>query len=229
VSTLRPVPNADIEILLACGQALMRAGYRAVLEAGQNIQVVGEAETGLEAVALARALRPAVVIVDVEIPDGDCVAATAALVADPGAPVIVLSGREEDERVFDALRAGASGVLLKDTAPDELIRGIDATVSGHGILSPGLARRLIAEVVAHPEPSRPSDERLAALTAREREVVALVARGLSNDQIAEQLVVTPATARTHVSRAMIKLRARDRAQLVVFAYESRLLVLPSRA
>jgi DNA-binding NarL/FixJ family response regulator len=207
----------------------MRAGYRAVLEAGRNITVVAEAETGLETVALARELHPAVIVMDVEIPDGDCVAATAALVNDPGAPVIVLSGREEDERVFDALRAGASGVLLKDTAPNELIRGIDATVSGNGALSPGLARRLIAELVARPEPSRPSDDRLAALTAREREVVALVARGLSNDQIAEQLVVTPATARTHVSRAMIKLRARDRAQLVVFAYESRLLVRPSRA
>jgi DNA-binding NarL/FixJ family response regulator len=229
VSTLHSVADADIEVLLACGHALLRAGYRAVLEAGRNITVVGEAETGLETVALARALRPAVIVMDVEIPDGDCVAATAALVADPGVPVIVLSGRDEDERVFDALRAGAQGVLHKDVGPDELIRGIDATVSGDATLSPRLARRLIVELLAHPEPSRPSDDRLAALTAREREVVALVARGLSNAQIAEQLVVTTATARTHVSRAMVKLRARDRAQLVVFAYESRLLVLPSPA
>jgi DNA-binding NarL/FixJ family response regulator len=209
-----------------CAGSLVRAGYRAVLEADRQLTVAAEADTAEEAVELARELRPDVVLVDVTGAGGDCVEATAELAADPAAPVLLLSGTEDDLRVFDALRAGASGVLLKDTAPEALRRAIDATARGDAVLSPSLTRRLIAELMARPEPNRPSDDRLAALTAREREVVALVALGLSNDEIAEQLVVSPATARTHVSRAMVKLRARDRAQLVVFAYESRLVLQP---
>jgi len=226
VTPLRPVPDVETRVLLVCGGSLMRAGYRAVLEADHQLTVSAEADGVDEAVELARELRPDVVLIDVPGAGGDCVSATAELSADPAAPVLLLSGAEDDQRVFDALRAGATGVLLKDTAPDALRRAVDATARGEAVLSPSLTRRLIAELVARPEPSRPSGDRLAALTAREREVVALVALGLSNEEIAGQLVVSPATARTHVSRAMVKLRARDRAQLVVFAYESRLVLQP---
>jgi DNA-binding NarL/FixJ family response regulator len=225
---LRPVPDAKTTVLLACGQALLRAGYRAVLEAGGQIAIAGEADSGREAVELARERRPDAIVMDVDIAGGDCMETTGELSADPGAPVIVLSGAEDDGRIFDALRAGATGVLLKDTPPGELHRALDAATGGEAVLSPSLARRLIAELVSTPVATRPTDDRLAALTAREREVVALVARGLSNEEIAKQLVVSSATARTHVSRAMVKLRARDRAQLVVFAYEGRLLIQPSR-
>jgi DNA-binding NarL/FixJ family response regulator len=220
------VPDVETRVLLVCGGSLMRAGYRAVLEADRQLTVAGEADGGAEAVELARELRPDVVLMDVMGTADDCVEATSQLSADPAAPILLLSGSEDDRRVFDALRAGAAGVLLKDTAPDALRRAVDATARGDAILSPSLTRRLIAELVARPEPSRPSDDRLAALTSREREVVALVALGLSNEEIAGQLVVSPATARTHVSRSMVKLRARDRAQLVVFAYESRLVLQP---
>jgi DNA-binding NarL/FixJ family response regulator len=226
VSTLRPVPDAETRVLLACGQSLLRAGYRAVLDAGAGIAVAGEAEDGEGAVDLARQLCPDAVVMDVDLPG--CVEATEQLCADSGAPVILLSGLEEDERLFGALRAGATGVLSKDTAPDQLVRAIEIATRGDAVLSPALTRRLIGELVSRPEPSRPCDKLVAGLTAREREVVALVARGLSNDEIAKQLVVSAATARTHVSRAMVKLQARDRSQLVVFAYESRLLTQPSR-
>jgi DNA-binding NarL/FixJ family response regulator len=226
VSTLRPVPDAETRVLLACGQSLLRAGYRAVLDAGAGIAVAGEAEDGEGAVDLARQLHPDAVVMDVDIPG--CIQATEQLCSDPGAPVILLSGLEDDERLFGALRAGATGVLSKDTAPDQLVRAIEIASRGDAVLSPALTRRLIGELVSRPEPSRPCGNLLAGLTAREREVVALVARGLSNAEIAQQLVVSSATARTHVSRAMVKLRARDRAQLVVFAYESRLLIQLSR-
>jgi DNA-binding NarL/FixJ family response regulator len=228
VSTLRAVPDEEVRVLLACGQSLLRAGYRAVLENAPRIAVVAEAEGGQDALELARQVRPDAVLIDIVISDCDCVEATRQLRADPGVPVILLSALEDDERIFAALRAGATSVLSKDTAPDQLVRAIEVATRGDGVLSPGLTRRLIAELVSRPEPSRPSGKLLAALTAREREVVGLVARGLSNDEIAEQLVVSSATARTHVSRAMVKLRARDRAQLVVFAYESQLLIQRSR-
>jgi DNA-binding NarL/FixJ family response regulator len=228
VSTLRPVPDAKTTVLLACGHSLVRAGYRAVLESDRLVAIAGEADCGRAAVELARELRPDAIVMDIDIADGDCIETTRELSADPGAPVIVLSSTEDDDRVFDSLRAGANGVLLKDTPPDELLRGLDVATGGEAVLSPSLARRLIAELVSTPVASRPSDDRLVALTAREREVVALVARGLSNEEIAKQLVVSSATARTHVSRSMVKLRARDRAQLVVFAYEGGLLIQPSR-
>lgn len=220
------MPDAERRVLLACGQSLLRAGYRAVLDAGAGIAVAGEAEDGEGAVDLARQLRPDAVVMDVDLPG--CVEATHQLCADPGAPVILLSGLEGDDRLFGALRAGATGVLSKDTAPDQLVRAIEIATRGDAVLSPAVTRRLIGELVSRPESGRPCGKLVAGLTAREREVVALVARGLSNDEIAKQLVVSCATARTHVSRAMVKLRARDRAQLVVFAYESRLLIQPFR-
>jgi DNA-binding NarL/FixJ family response regulator len=191
--------------------------------------VIGDAQCGQEAVELARQLRPDAVLMDMDIWDFGCIEATSKLCADPGVPVILLSALDDDQRIFDALRAGATGVLSKDTAPDELVRAVEAATRGDAVLSPSLTRRLIAALVSRPEPARPAGNLLAGLTSRERQVVTLVALGLSNGEIAEQLVVSSATARTHVSRAMVKLRARDRAQLVVFAYESELLAQPSRA
>ena len=227
MSHLRPVEDVDTRVLVACGESLRRAAYRAVLQGGARIAVAGEATTGHEAVELARRLRPDAVLVDICISDHDCTETTQRLAEDPGVPVIVLSARDDDERVFGVLRAGAAGVLSKDTAPEDVIKAIEVAVRGEAVLSPRLTRCLIAELVSRPEPSRPSGALLAGLTAREREVVSLVAMGLTNDEIAERLVVSPATARTHVSRAMVKLRARDRAQLVVFAYQTGLLVQPS--
>lgn len=222
--TLRPVPGPDTRVLIACGEALRRAGFRAVLDGARGISVAGEAPTGREAVELARQLRSDAVVMCTCIAEFDCIEAIQRLSAEPGVPVIVLSALEDDERIFGVLRAGAAGVLSKDTAPADVIKAIEVATRGDAVLSPGLTRRLIAELVSRPEPCRPSGTLLARLTAREREVVSLVAMGFSNDEIAERLVVSSATARTHVSRAMVKLRARDRAQLVVFAYESGLLV-----
>ena len=228
MTTLRPVPDSQLKVLIACSHSLLRAGYRALL-AGSGIAVAGEAQHGQEAVELSRQVRPDAVVMDIGLSDFDCVEATEQLCADPGVPVILLSALDDDERIFAALRAGAAGVLSKDTAPDELVRAIEVATRGEAVLSPGITRRLIAALVSRSEPTGPARKLLAHLTTREREVVALVARGLSNDDIAEQLVVSPATARTHVSRAMCKLHARDRAQLVVFAYESQLLAGPSLA
>ena len=227
MTTLRPVRDSDITVLIACGRSLLRAGYRAVVDGHGHIAVAGEARSGREAVDLARDLRPDVVLMDIDLADPDCVEAAKEICAE-GSHVILLGSGEDDERMFAALRAGASGVLSRDTEPDELVRGVELAARGDAVLSPGVTRVLIEELVSRPEPSQASGELLAALTTREREVVALVARGLSNDEIAEQLVVSTATARTHVSRAMVKLRARDRAQLVVFAYQARLLAHPAR-
>lgn len=217
----RAAPPA-VRVLIADGQGLVRAGLRVLLEGGARIAVLGEATTGDEVVELARSLRPDVVLVDVSLPGLDCVEATRRMLIDSGVAVLVLTPTESDERGLDALWAGASGLLLKDTDPSELVRAVQVLAHGEALLSPSLTRRFIAELRAQPKPAGPTQERLAELTAREREVMALVALGLSNDEIAERLVVSPATARTHVSRAMVKLRARDRAQLVVFAYETRL-------
>jgi DNA-binding NarL/FixJ family response regulator len=227
VTPLRPVPDVQLKVLIACSHSVLRAGYRAVLEARSGIAVAGEAQPGQETVDLSREVRPDAVVMDIGPPGFDCVEAIKELCADPGAPVILLSALDDDERIFGALRAGATGVLSKDTAPDELVRAVEVAIRGDAVLSPGITRRLIAALVSRSEPTRPARKLLAHLTSREREVVALVARGLSNDEIAEQLVVSPATARTHVSRATVKLHARDRAQLVVFAYESELLTGPS--
>jgi len=214
-----------IDVLLADDQALVRAGFRALLDAQRDIQVVGEARDGAEAVALATELRPDVVLMDVRMPVLDGLAATKQIVADDrlaDVRIVILTTFELDEYVFEALRLGASGFLVKDTEPADLIRGVQSVASGDALLSPGVTRRLIAEFATRSKKPRPSKD-LDRLTEREREVTALVAEGLSNEDIAARLVVSPATAKTHVSRAMIKLAARDRAQLVVIAYESGLV------
>ena len=214
-----------IRVLLADDQALVRAGFRALLDAQADFEVVGEAADGEQAVAMARSLHPDVVLMDIRMPGLDGLAATARIAADQrlsGVRVVILTTFELDEYVFEALRAGASGFLVKDTEPVELIRGVRVVAAGDGLLSPGVTRRLISEFATRAAKPRPST-RLNALTDREREVMTLVAAGLTNDEIAEKLVVSPATAKTHVSRTMIKLGARDRAQLVVMAYESGLV------
>jgi DNA-binding NarL/FixJ family response regulator len=212
-------------ILLADDQALVRAGFRALLEAQPDMEVVGEASDGAAALGLARAEAPDVILMDIRMPGLDGLAATREITADPrlaGVRVVILTTFELDEYVYEALRIGASGFLVKDTEPADLLRGVRAVAAGDALLSPGVTRRLIGEFVARAKPPPPSAA-LEALTAREREVVALVGEGLSNDEIADRLVVSPATAKTHVSRAMGKLGARDRAQLVVRAYESGLV------
>ncbi|HYU39108.1 MAG TPA: response regulator transcription factor [Acidimicrobiia bacterium] len=212
-------------VVLADDQALVRAGFRALLDAQEDIDVVGEADDGEEAIRLAKSLVPDVVLMDIRMPGLDGLAATRAIAADDRlSPVriVILTTFELDEYVFEALRAGASGFLVKDTEPVELIRAVRAVAAGEALLSPSVTRRLIAEfAIRAKEPARAPE--LDHLTDREREVMALVSEGLTNDEIAERLFMSPATAKTHVSRAMIKLNARDRAQLVVFAYESGLV------
>jgi DNA-binding NarL/FixJ family response regulator len=218
-----------IRVLLADDQALVRAGFRALLESESDIHVVGEAADGVEAVELVAQYRPDVVLMDIRMPRSDGLEATARIAADTrlaGTRIIVLTTFDLDEYVFEALRAGASGFLVKDTEPVELLRAVRVVAQGGALLSPGVTRTLIAEVVARGG-RRGQSPSLDGLTEREREVMALVAAGLSNDEIAERLIVSPATAKTHVSRAMLKLGARDRAQLVVFAYEAG-LVQPGR-
>ena len=214
-----------IRVLLADDQALVRAGFRALLDAEDDVEVVGEASEGDEAVRLAKHLAPDVVLMDIRMPGVDGLEATRRISADEGLAavrVVILTTFDLDEYVFEALRIGASGFLVKDTEPAELIQAVRAVARGDALLSPGVTRRLVAEFATRAkEPASTSD--LDRLTDREREVVALVAEGLSNDEIAERLIVSPATAKTHVSRAMVKLAARDRAQLVVLAYETGLV------
>jgi DNA-binding NarL/FixJ family response regulator len=214
-----------IRILLADDQALVRAGFRALLDAQDDMQVVGEAADGDDAVRLVASLIPDVVLMDIRMPRCDGLKATRRIAADERfaqVKIIILTTFDLDEYIFEALRAGASGFLVKDIEPIDLIRGIQAVARGDGLLSPGVTRRLIAEFATLTSKAEPAPD-LEALTEREREVMALVAGGLSNDEIAERLIVSPATAKTHVSRAMVKLGARDRAQLVVFAYQSGLV------
>jgi DNA-binding NarL/FixJ family response regulator len=197
-----------------------------LLDAEDDLEVVGEAEDGAEAIAAVRRLRPDVVVMDIRMPDLDGLAATREIVADPelaGVHIVVLTTFDLDEYVFEAIRAGATGFLLKDAEPTELLRAIRLAAAGEALMAPTVTRRLIAEFAARPEHRTVDSTALRELTDREREVVALVAGGLSNEEIAAELYISPATARTHVSRAMIKLNARDRAQLVVFAYESGLI------
>ncbi len=223
--------TAPITVVLADDQALVRAGFGMLLDAEDGIEVVGEAADGAAALDVVRATRPHVVLMDIRMPRMDGLEATRRIAGDPelrDVKVLILTTFELDEYVFAALRAGASGFLVKDTEPVELLRAIRVVAAGEALLSPGVTRRLITEFVARPEARGPSPAALLPeLTDREREVVALVAAGLSNEEIADELVVSPATARTHVSRAMVKLNARDRAQLVVLAYESG-LVSPGR-
>ena len=214
-----------IRVVLADDQVLVRAGFRSLLDAQDDIEVAGEADDGEDAVRLAGELAPDVVLMDIRMPGLDGLSATRRIVADErmaDVHVVILTTFGLDEYVFDAIRAGASGFLVKDTEPEELVQAVRVVAGGDALLSPSVTKQLIAEFATRAkEPVAAGG--LEELTDREREVVALVAEGLSNDEIAARLVVSPATAKTHVSRAMGKLRARDRAQLVVLAYESGLV------
>ena len=213
-----------IRVVLADDQALVRAGFRALLDAEPDIDVAGEATDGEQAVELTRRTRPDVVLMDVRMPRTDGLRATARITADPALSatrVIVLTTFELDEYVFDALRAGAAGFLLKDMEPADLVVAVRVVAGGQALLAPRLTRRLIEAFMA--SAFEPDTAALEELTPREREVLALVGRGLSNAEIAEQLVLSPLTAKTHVARLFTKLRARDRAQLVVTAYETGLV------
>jgi DNA-binding NarL/FixJ family response regulator len=215
-----------LRVVLADDQVMVRSGLRALLAAEDDLEVVAEAGDGREALAAVRAHQPDVVVMDIRMPVLDGLEATRAIAADPklsGVRVLVLTTYDEDALVFEAIRAGAAGFLLKDAEPTELLRGIRIAAAGDTLLAPQAARRLVAAFASTPAPKGPTARALELLTEREREVVALVGRGLSNDEIAERLVISPATSRTHVSRAMVKLAARDRSQLVVFAYESGLV------
>jgi DNA-binding NarL/FixJ family response regulator len=211
-------------VLIADDQALVRAGFRVLIDSAPDLQVVGEAGDGAEAVALARESGADVVLMDIRMPGMDGLAATRELAKTPDGPrIIILTTFDIDEYVFEALRSGASGFLLKDTEPTDLLQAIRVVAAGDALLAPRVTRRLIEEFATRPDPHRTPPEALASLTEREREVLTLVARGLCNAEIAEELVISPATAKTHVSRVMMKLGARDRARLVVVAYETGLV------
>ncbi|MEU6621257.1 response regulator transcription factor [Streptomyces litmocidini] len=212
-----------IRVVLADDQTLVRAGFRSILSDEEDIEVVGEAGDGERAIGLARELRPDVVLMDIRMPVLDGLEATRRITADAwleGVRVVILTTFDADDHVYGALRAGASGFLVKDTEPMELLHAVRVVARGDALISPAVTRRLIAEFAGlagrQPDPS----PRLNALTEREREVLGLVGAGLSNDEIAGRLVLSPATAKTHVSRIMTKLAVRDRAQLVILAYES---------
>jgi DNA-binding NarL/FixJ family response regulator len=215
-----------VRVLLADDQPLARAGLRTLLESCDDIEVVGEAAGGAEAVERARAARPDVVLMDIRMPGLDGLEATRRIVADErltGVRVVILTTFDLDEYVYQALRVGASGFLAKDVEPSELRHAVRVVARGDALLSPGVTRRLIAEFAARPAAEPPAAGRLGVLTDREREVLGLVGEGLSNDDIAARLYMSPATVKTHVSRVMGKLAAHDRAQLVVLAYETGLV------
>ena len=212
-----------IRVAVIDDQALVRGGFRALLESVPEIEVVGEGSAGTEAVALAREQHPDVILMDIRMPDMNGLEAADIILHDPqtaSVRVLILTTFDLDEYVYDALRSGASGFLLKDTEPEELIEAVRIIARGDALLAPSITRRLITEFASRPRANRVVPARLADLTEREREVLSLVARGMSNDEIAGELVISAATAKTHVSRIMSKLEARDRAQLVVAAYES---------
>ncbi|MFB7031059.1 MULTISPECIES: response regulator [unclassified Streptomyces] len=212
-----------IRVVLADDQTLVRAGFRSILSDEEDIEVVGEAGDGERAIGLARELRPDVVLMDIRMPVLDGLEATRRITADErleGVRVIVLTTFDADDHVYGALRAGASGFLVKDTEPMELLHAVRVVARGDALISPTVTRRLIAEFAGRADRQPDPSPRLNALTEREREVLGLVGAGLSNDEIAGRLVLSPATAKTHVSRIMTKLAVRDRAQLVILAYES---------
>ncbi|WP_030920708.1 response regulator transcription factor [Streptosporangium amethystogenes] len=218
--------NAPIKVLLADDEGLVRSGFKVLLDLEDDITVVGEAANGAEAVERARATRPDVVLMDIRMPKVDGIQATAQIAETRGLEqvrVLILTTYDTDEYVFDALQAGASGFLLKDAGPAELLQAIRVIAAGDALLAPRITRRLIGQFTAQRTAARAAEERLAVLTQREREVLALVGQGLSNHEIGAELFLSPATARTHVSRAMAKLGARDRAQLVVVAYRTGLV------
>jgi DNA-binding NarL/FixJ family response regulator len=216
-----------IRVLLVDDEGLVRAGLRALLDHEGDIEIVGEAADGLEAIELTRRERPDVIVMDLSMPELDGLEATRRICSDPdlrGSKVLVLTTFATDEHVFEALRSGASGFLVKDTHPVDLVRAVRVVGAGEALLSPRVILRVIEEFVSWPQPAHAIPTELQWLTDREREVLRLVAAGLSNQEIAERLVISPATARTHVSRAMRKLHAHDRAQLVVAAYETGLVM-----
>jgi DNA-binding NarL/FixJ family response regulator len=215
-----------ITVLLADDQHLVRAGFRSLLKRDREIVVAGEASTGDEAVRTARALRPDVVLMDIRMPGLDGIAATRQIMADPdlrGCRVIILTTFETDEYVFAALEAGASGFLTKEVDPEGLRHAVRVVAAGEALLSPSVTRRVVRQFAHRPAPAPGGGARLAALTAREREVVQLVATGLSNEDIARALVISPLTAKTHITRAIARLGVRDRVQLVILAYEEGLV------
>jgi DNA-binding NarL/FixJ family response regulator len=215
-----------LSILIVDDQALVRAGFRMILDAEDDVEVVGEASNGVEAVDEVRRLRPDIVLMDVRMPELDGIEATRRLLADEDAQtkIVMLTTFDMDEYVYEALRAGASGFLLKDVPPEQLVEGIRAVGSGEALLAPSITRRVIEEYVRRPpETARTPPPELEELTDRELEVLKQVARGLSNAEIAKELFVSETTVKTHVSRVLMKLQLRDRVQAVVFAYESELV------
>ena len=216
-----------VRVVVVDDQALVRAGFRVLVDSAPDLEVVGEAADGTQAVDVVVRERPDVVLMDVRMPGVDGVEATRRITAHHATAavrVLILTTFDLDDYVYAALRAGASGFLLKDTPPADLLNAIRVLAAGEALLAPSVTRRLIEEFARRPEADRPAPAALSQLTDREREVLALVARGLSNAEIADRLVVSPATAKTHVSRILMKLDARDRAQLVVLAYETGLVV-----
>jgi DNA-binding NarL/FixJ family response regulator len=214
-----------IRVLLVDDQALLRSGFRALLEVEDDIEVVAEAADGSEGLALAREYLPDIALIDIQMPILDGIEATRRIAADPalaGVHVVILTNYGLDEYVFNALRAGAAGFLVKDILPEDLLHAVRVAARGDALLAPSITRKLINRYVTQPL-NTGTDKGLEELTSREREAVALVAQGLSNDQIADRMVISPLTAKTHINRAMTKLHARDRAHLVVLAYESGLV------
>jgi DNA-binding NarL/FixJ family response regulator len=227
-----PPDRRPTRVLLADDQILVRAGFKMLLDVEDDITVVGEASNGVETVAIARAVRPDVILMDIRMPVLDGIEATRQITATRGLEqvrVLILTTYDTDAYVYDALQAGASGFLLKDSGPTELLHAIRVIAAGEALLAPKITRRLIAQFTAARTTHHTAQHRLAVLTHREREVLALVGQGLNNDEIATHLTLSPATARTHVSRAMTKLDARDRVQLVVIAHQTGLVTPPPPA
>jgi DNA-binding NarL/FixJ family response regulator len=214
-----------LRILIADDQAMVRAGFRMILDAEADMEVVGEAKDGEEALDAARRVRPDVVVMDIRMPRLDGVAATRRLLegSGPQPRVVIVTTFDDDENLYEALRAGAAGFLLKNAPPEQLIEAVRTVAAGEGLLSAAVTRRVIEEFVRRAPNETPASETLSELTERELEVLRLVARGLSNAEIAEELVISPATAKTHVGRILMKLDLRDRVQAVVFAYETGLV------